>query len=373
MPAATTKKKKGKAKVDDLTPEKLEALINQRWGEGTMRRASDPSLQITRLESGLLSVDAMIGGGFARGRHAEIYGSASVGKNYLAYKLMATTQQAGGRCFYFNVEKSFDPKFAGHVGVNLDELGYHEQIHGPRVIDVAETTLRSKLYDVIVIDSIATLLPLPEYENDMEAGSYGMEQAKLMSKALRKLTAANDQTVLIFLNQTREKIGGMAFGKKTTTSGGRAMAFYAGLRLELVRTETMQRTGKLVNQKTGEITIGKVPYGHRVLVRGEKDKTGGLSRPLEETTFVFDYEKGSHDHIEDLIYLGRDRGLIEVKGKGNAQKWWVEDYEDEVASGRTRFKKWLRKNKAVCEELEEKIKDSIDSSETSEDEEDDEE
>lgn len=363
MSPSKTKKKGAKKGKQEMTPKVLQGVINKRWGAGTMKMASDPSLRIQRLPSGILSVDTLIGGGFARNRHAEIYGSANVGKNYLAFNLIKTTQELGGRCAFIDVEKTFDPRFAENVGVNLDELAYHEQFTGPRCVDFSEFLLRSKLYDVIVLDSIASLLPQAEYENDMEAGSYGMEQAKLMSKALRKLTAANSLTALVFLNQTREAIG-VTFGKKTITSGGRAMGFYSGLRLEMVRTEQLTRTGRTVDHKTGEVNPkGKVVYGHRVLVRGEKDKTGGLVRPQAETTFVFNYERGRHDHIEDLIYLGLVHDLIHKKksggsGKG-AERWSVDGYEDEECSGRPRFKKWLKRNRAVAEELEELIKEAV--------------
>lgn len=352
----TTKKvKKKKAKVEELTPESLLMAVNKHFGEGTMKFASDPSLEITRIPTGILTVDDLTGGGFARNRYVEIFGSANVGKSYLAQMVIASAQREGGRGAWVDVEKTFDPKFAQTCGINLEELAYHEQVHGPRCVDFIETLLRSNLYDVIVLDSIASLLPVQEYDSDMEQGSYGMEQAKLMSKALRKLTAANSKTVLIFINQTREAIG-VTFGPKTTTSGGRAMGFYAGLRLELVRTEGLQRPGRVVDQKTGEIKgEGKVTYGHRVLVRARKDKTGGISHPDAETTFVFDYEKGQHDHVEDLIYLGRVHEFIHKQG----DKWWVEDYEDEKCHGRPRFRKWLKKNRAVCEELEEWIRAEI--------------
>lgn len=349
---------KGKANVEKMTVDSLEAVVNKRWGAGTMMRASDPKLEIVRLPTGILAVDALIGGGFARNRHFEIFGSAGVGKNYVCNKLMATTQQNGGRCAFIDVEKTFDPRFAAHTGLDLDQLVYHKQKHGPQVVDFTETLLRSGLFDVIILDSIATLLPMAEYENDMEAGSYGMEQAKLMSKALRKLTAANENTVLGFINQTREAIG-VTFGKKTTTSGGRAMGFYAGMRLELVRTETLKREGRFVDHKTGEVKKGDHAYGHRVLVRGEKDKTGGLEHPLAETTFVFDYEKSAHDPIEDLFYLGKTYGLIQSKKKGTAEKIWVEGYEDEAQAGRKKFKRWLRKQKAIAEELEEQIREVV--------------
>lgn len=347
--------KKGKAKVEQITPDALQTLINKRFGAGTMLKASDPALEIERISSGILSIDMLLGGGLPRGRHIEVYGPASVGKNYFAFKVIATTQDWGGRAAFVDVEKSFDPAFAGAIGVDLDELAIHRQVHGARCVDFMETILRSRLYDVLVLDSIASLLPLADYENDMEAGSYGMEQAKLMSKALRKLTAANDRTVVIFINQTREAVG-VTFGKKTLAPGGRAMAHYAGIRLDMTRTELLKRKGDVTNPSTGEITRQDIPYGHRVLVRAEKDKTGSIERPNAETTFVFNYEKSHHDHIEDLIYLGRVHGFVHKKKSGNTDRWWVEDYEDEAQVGRPKFKKWLRKNRAVADELEELIR-----------------
>lgn len=364
--AAATKKRKGKAKVESLTPEALQTIINQRFGAGTMLMASDPSLEIVRIPSGVWSVDAVLGGGFPRNRFVEVYGSASVGKTYLALMLIASAQKLGLRCAFVDVEKTFDPIFAAACGVDLEKLAFHQQVHGARVVDFMETLLRSKLYDVIVMDSIASLLPLPEYENDMEAGSYGMEQAKLMSKALRKLTAANSQTVMFFINQTREAVGVM-FGSKTLAPGGRAMSHYAGIRIEMVRTESLKRKGRSVDHKTGEIKDNTdVVFGHRVLVRVPKDKTGGIALPNAETTFVFNYEKSRHDHLEDLIFLGSLYGLVYQKKKGKATVWWLEDYEDEAQTGRNRFKKWLRKNRAVREEMEEILRDKI--SEDSEDE-----
>jgi recombination protein RecA len=347
---------KKKASVKELTPDGLKALINKQFGDGTMRMASDPSLEITRLPSGILSVDVLIGGGFPRNRHAELFGGASVGKSYLAQKLIATTQQNGGRGAWVDCEKTFDPLFAETCGIDLDNLAFHIQEHGPMCVNFMETVLRSELYDVIVLDSISALLPQYEYENEMGAGSMGMEQAKLMSTALRKLTAANKSTSIVFINQTREAVGGLVFGKKTTTSGGRAMGFYAGLRLELVKIETTKKKGRKVNPKTGEIDdAADVAYGHRVLVRGEKDKTGGLFRPQDETTFVFDYEAGAHDPVEDLLYLGRLFGYIEKSG----DNWWVENYEKQKKNGRARFKKWLIEHEDVQGELEANIRAEI--------------
>lgn len=347
MPA---KKKGGKAKVTQLTPAALLREVNSHFGEGTMIMASDPSLEIRRIPTGILALDYATSGGFARDRYVEIYGSANVGKNYIAYCFLAMAQRLGGRGAFVDAERGFDPAFAAIAGVDLENLPIHRQKHGPGVVNFVETLLRSGLYDVIVIDSISALLPQYEYENEMGAGSMGMEQAKLMSAALRKLTAANQgNTVVVFLNQTRDSMSQYA---KAVTSGGRAMGFYAGLRLEVTRTENINRKGSVIDHKTGKAKESdKVVTGHRCLVRVTKDKTGG-SFPNEETTFVFSYSDSRHDHVEDLIYLGRVCDLI---GVNPSDKWWVNDYEDEMQHGRPKFRKWLKKNRAVQEELEEAI------------------
>ncbi len=167
MPAT---KKKGKAKVEKLTPEALQTLINKRFGDGTMLMASDPSLVIIRIPSGILSVDVLLGGGFPRNRFVEMYGSANVGKTYLALKLIASAQALDLRCAFVDVEKTFDPAFAKAIGVDVESLAFHSQVHGARCVDFMETLLRSKLYDVIVMDSIASLLPLPEFRTIWKSG-----------------------------------------------------------------------------------------------------------------------------------------------------------------------------------------------------------
>lgn len=349
MPAA-----KKKVAVQDLTPEALMAAINKKYGAGTMKLGSDPSLEIERIPTGVLSVDYLLGGGVPRGRHVELFGSAGIGKTTLVYRTIAAVQAAGGRAAYIDVEKTFDPEFAAHLGVDLEALALHRQINANRVVDFVETLLRSEMYDVIGVDSIAALTPKIEIESDMETtGSMGMEQAKLMSKALRKLTTANERTVIMWINQTRDSVGGV-FAKKNVTSGGRAMGFYAGIRIEMVRTETLKRKGKVVNPKNLAETDSDVAWGHRVLLRVEKDKTGSAN-PYDQTSFVFSYDQANIDHLEDLVYVGRVAGLIHKSGSDRSEKWWVDGYEDEKQSGRTRFRKWLRKNRAVAEELEERI------------------
>lgn len=334
----------------EMTPAQLEAAIKKRWGNDAIKRASDPSLEIERIPTGILSLDIALGGGVARGRHFEIYGGYSVGKTYTAYRLIANAQREGHRCAFIDVEGSFDPRFAARAGVDLEELAFHEQTHGNRVIDFIETLLRSQLYAVIVLDSIASLLPKKEMEADMEKGSYGTEQAKLMSAALRRLTAANRATALVYINQTREAVGSMF--KKNVTSGGRAMSFYAGTRLEMVRTEMIKKRKIAIDPKTGTEKEEKQVIAHRVLVRIEKDKTGGAVQN-STTSFVFDYRKAQIDPVEDLMYLGRVYDLILKKGNF----WWVDGYEDEKQNGRSRFKKWLSANVAVQEDLEEWIRE----------------
>lgn len=347
----TAKKKTSKKKGPvELTPEAVQAVVNKKWGEGTFKFASDKSLEITRIPTGILSLDIALGGGVARGRHFEIYGPYSVGKTYVTFRLIAKAQSMGINCCFVDVEDSFDPVFAAHAGVNLKKLAFHEQReHGNRVIDFMETLLRSRQFGVIALDSIASLLPKEEREQDMEKGSYGTSQAKMMSAAMRRLTAANEDTALIYINQLRDAIGSM-FGPRSVTSGGRAMSFYAGTRLELVRTETLKRKKTVINQKNYKKEKVDVPIAHRVMARIEKDKTGGAKQHTT-TTFVFNYEKSAIDEIEDLIFVGRQMDL--VGNKGNF--FWVDGYEDEKQNGRAKFRAWLRKNVAIREELEELI------------------
>lgn len=352
--APATKKaasKKRPTNIVTLTPEALMKAINKQMGEGTMKMASDPSLRITRIPTGVLSIDHLTGGGWPRNRYIEIFGSAHVGKTYLAMISVATAQALGLRCAWIECENTWDPVWASLIGIDLGTLAYHEQEHGHKVVDFMEALLRSGLYDLIVLDSIASLLPEPELAANMSAGSYGTEQARLMSKGLRKLTAANKRTVVLMLNQQREAIG-VTWGKKTTEPGGRAPKHYAGIRIEVNRVENITRPGKRIDTKNNKSVAKKnIVIGHRVVVIVEKDKTGG-SRPKAETTFVFSYTKKRHEHIEDLMYLGRVYDLI---GINPSEKWWVIGHEDEMVHGRPAFKKWLRKNRKIREELEEKI------------------
>lgn len=337
---------------ENLSPAALKALINSKFGAGSMISGSDPSLEIERIPTGILSIDVLLNGGFARGRSVEVFGGYSVGKTYTSMCLMAQAQANGLRAAYVDCEGTFSQEFAEMAGVDLEELDYHRQESGPRVVGFIETLLRAGLHAVIVLDSIAALIPQDELDTDMEAGTFGTQQAKLMSKALRILTTANKSTILFFINQQRESVGSM-FAKKMVTSGGRAMGFYASTRLEMVRIETIYRSGKIVDPKSHkEKDSDKLVKGHRVLVRVEKEKTG--ARPQAETTFVFDYDEGGVDPTEDLLFLGVKFNLIHNSGNS----WWVEDYEDEKQGSKNKFKSWLGRNRAVSDELEDKIREA---------------
>lgn len=330
----------------------IQKIINKQYPD-SMMLGNDPSLQIEHLPTGILALDNLIQG-FARGRHVEIYGDFQVGKTALVLRFIAECQRKGLSCSFKDIEGTFDPSFARHLGVDLKKLHIpkHKQ-NANRTIDIVETELRSAAFDVIAIDSIAALLPLSEETTKIEATSMGTAQAKLMSQALRKLTAANERTVLIYINQTREAIGSIF--KKRITSGGLAMGFYAGTRLEISRIEGIKRTKTKINPKTGAEMKAPVMVGHRLLVRVEKDKTG-MARPYDETTLVFSYELSDFDPIEDLMYVGRTNGLIHIKGK----YWILNGYEDEKMLGRSAFKNWLRKNQIVAEELTERLTDGSD-------------
>lgn len=311
---------------------------------------SDPSLEIQRLSTGVLSVDWGIGGGFCRNRHSELFGPPSTGKTSLCYYAMAQTQRDGGRVGFINVEDKYDASWAARCGVDVDEMEIEsQQVDGNQCIDIMEAWVRSGLYDMIVLDSIAALLPADDRTQSMsDGGGFNTGQAKMMSKAMRKLTAANQRTACVYINQVREDLGGSQFFKKDITSGGRAMGHYAALRINMVRTETMKRTRPVVNH-LGKTENKEVPTGHRVLMRVQKEQTGGAFEG-DTTTFVFDYELGGIDPIEDLIYLGLQYGLV-IPG----DSWRVQGYEDEKQKGRPAFKKWLRRNRAVAQDLEEMI------------------
>jgi recombination protein RecA len=326
------------------TPDEVLALVQAEFGAGSMVKASDPSLVIQRIPCGILSVDYLLGGGFPRGRHVEISGGYSVGKSSIALNLVASAQEMGLTGAYVDLERSFDPEHAETQGVDTDSMPVLFPEDGESAVDMLEILVRSAQFDVLIVDSISALVPRAEIEGRM-ADIQVAAQARLMSKAMRKLTVANKQVCIVYINQLRETIGGMSFGKRTVTSGGKAMGYYAGTRLEVVRIESIKRKGKAITPESGVESDKDLVRGHRVLIRAEKDKTGGAS-PQETTTAVYDYDLEGFDPIEDVLFLGRQLGLL----KKNGANWWIAGNPKKY-NGRPAFKKFLAKHPEVVEEL----------------------
>lgn len=349
MPA--TKKKISQTQLEG---DALLKAVNKKYGEGTIGYASDPSLRITRVPSGIMPLDYILNGGWARGRHAELYGSFSVGKTLTTLLTIATAQEMGLKCAFFDAEKSFDPVFAEHLGVDLNKLVFplRKRRTGEEIVNIMEALLYASDFDVMVLDSIASLLPKKEQEEVIEKESYGTYQARLMSKALRKLTTANQDTVLIYINQLRDSIGSMF--AQSVTSGGRAMSFYAGTRVEFSKAEDIKETRTMLDARTIKTTSKQVKLGHRILVRLAKDKTG--AQPWDEASFVFNYETQKIDHEEELLYLGRRMGLVKSSGGASGpETLWVASNPSKKSKGRKNFKKYLASNPSVALALEEAI------------------
>lgn len=349
MPVA----KKKTVSTTHLQGDALIKAANKRWGAGTLGFASDPSLAITRVPSGIMPLDYILNGGWARGRHSELYGSFSVGKTLTTFVTIASAQAMGLKCAFCDAEKTFDPVFAETQGVDLDALVFplRKRRTGEEIINIMELLLYSGEYGVIVLDSIASLLPKKEQEEVIEKESYNTYQARLMSKALRKLTTANQDTVIIFINQLRDSIGSMF--AQSVTSGGRAMSFYAGSRIEFSKAEDIKETRSTFDARTMKDVKKAVKVGHRVLTRVAKDKTG--AQPWDEASFVFNYETQKIDHEEELLYLGRRLRLI--RASGDPEKLWLATNPSKKLTGRKNFKNYLRSNPQVAEALEEAILD----------------
>lgn len=327
-----------------MDPELLIKEINKKFGEGTLVPASDPKLKICRIPTGILSLDYLLGGGFPRGRHVELFGSASVGKTYVALRAIATAQSLGEKCVFFDTEGSFAPSFAKSIGVNLDELIYHRQRHGHQVVDLMEIMLRSNQYALIVLDSVAALIPKPELEDSADKTSYGTAQAKLMSLALRKLTAANRDSTILYTNQTRDNLS--LFYKAAVTAGGRALSFYAATRVELAKIETLKKKQLIADPEKG-MQEKNVPFGHRILATVVKDKSGG-AKPGDSVSLVFDNEKKSVDPIEDLLYCAQSLGLVRFQ----QGRWEV---HDKTFAHRARLVHWLSKTPDAYHKLRSRV------------------
>ncbi len=312
--------------------------IEKEFGKGSIMRLGDQNHEaIPVISSGALSLDLAMGiGGFPRGRILEIYGPESSGKTTVCLHVVANAQKAGGICAFIDTEHALDPRYARIIGVNTDDLLVSQPDCGEDALNIAETLVRSGAIDVLVIDSVAALVPKAEIEGQMGDSHVGL-QARLMSQALRKLTAivAKSRTCIIFTNQIREKIGVM-FGNPETTTGGRALKFYASIRLDIRRMATIKSPE---NQA----------LGNRVKVKVVKNK---LAAPFQECEFDIMYDEGI-SRSGSILDVALDMRIIEKRGS------WFSFEDVQIGQGREQTKKALDQDSALAEKVLLKIREKL--------------
>jgi len=314
------------------------AQIDRQFGKGSIMRLGDEKakIKIDVIPTGCLSLDAAIGvGGIPRGRITEIYGHESSGKTTLALHIIAEAQKAGGYAAFVDAEHALDPVYAEKLGVDIKNLLISQPDSGEQALEITETLVRSGAIDVIVIDSVAALVPRAELEGDMGDSYVGL-QARLMSQALRKLAGAvnKSNTAVIFINQIREKIGVM-FGNPETTTGGRALKFYTSVRLEI---------RKLTTIKEGDSVIGT-----RTKVKVVKNK---LAPPFRETEFDILYGQGI-SYEGDVLDMAVQAGIVQKSGS------WYSYGDERLGQGRENAKSYLKENPELFREIEEQVKEFL--------------
>ena len=311
--------------------------IEKQFGKGSvMRLGNYKAMEVDAISTGALSLDIALGiGGLPRGRIIEIYGPESSGKTTLALSVVAEAQKAGGEAAFIDAEHALDPIHAKKLGVDIDNLIVSQQYTGEQALEITESLVRSGALDVIVVDSVAALVPKAEIDGDMGDSHMGL-QARLMSQALRKLAGAinKSKTVIIFINQLREKIGVM-FGNPETTTGGRALKFYASVRLDIRRIESIKQDG--------------VVTGHRVRVKVVKNK---VAPPFREAEFDLVYSEGI-SKIGNIFDMAVNLDIIEKSGS------WFSYNGERIGQGRENIKKYLKENPKVLAEVEKKVRDNF--------------
>jgi recombination protein RecA len=320
--------------MSDEKSKLLEAAISQienSYGKGSIMRlgSRDVLVPVSTIPTGCLSIDAALGvGGLPRGRVVEIYGPESGGKTTLTLQVIAEAQKLGGQAAFIDAEHALDPAYARKLGVDVDNLLVSQPDNGEQALEIAETLIRSGGVDVVVVDSVAALVPKAELEGDMGDPSMGL-QARLMSQALRKLTAivSKSRTCLIFINQIREKIGVM-FGNPETTTGGRALKFYSSIRIDIRRIQAIKEGDRVV--------------GNRTRAKVVKNK---VAAPFREAEFDIIYGEGI-SREGDLIDLGVDKGVLEKSGT------WISFNGERMGQGRENARVFLKEHKDIREKLE---------------------
>lgn len=313
------------------------AQIDKNFGKGSVMRLGDESrAPIEVIPTGAIALDVALGiGGLPRGRVVEIYGPESSGKTTLALHVVANAQKAGGIAAFIDAEHALDPEYAKALGVDTDALLVSQPDTGEQALEIADMLIRSGALDILVIDSVAALVPRAEIEGEMGDNHVGL-QARLMSQALRKIAGAlnNSGTTAVFINQLREKIGVM-FGSPETTTGGKALKFYASVRLDVRRIETLKDGGEAV--------------GNRTRVKVVKNK---VAPPFKQAEFDILYGHGV-SREGSLIDMGVEQGILRKSGA-----WYT--YEgDQLGQGKENARKFLRDNPDVANEVEKRILDKL--------------
>jgi recombination protein RecA len=311
--------------------------IERQFGKGAiMKLGSRPIVDVPVISTGSIALDRALGvGGFPRGRVIEIYGPESSGKTTLALHAVANAQKKGGIAAFIDAEHALDTSYAKHLGVNCDELLVSQPDTGEQALEIADMLLRSGAIDVMVIDSVAALVPRAEIEGEMGDSHMGL-QARLMSQALRKLTGTigKTNTCLIFINQIRMKIG-VVFGNPETTTGGNALKFYASVRLDI--------------RRIGSIKNGQDVVGNRTRVKVVKNK---MAPPFKEAEFDVMYGEGI-SRVGDLLDIGVEAGIIDKSGA------WYSYSGERIGQGRENVKTFLTDNPDMFAAIEEKVRSSV--------------
>ena len=315
------------------------AQIEKQFGKGSIMKLGEgvDSMNIESVPTGSISLDVALGvGGIPRGRVMEIYGPESSGKTTLALHMIAEVQKKGGVAAFIDAEHALDPVYSKNIGVNIDDLYISQPDSGEQALEIAETMVRSAAVDIVVVDSVAALVPKAEIDGEMGDSHIGL-QARLMSQALRKLTAiiGRSNCIVIFINQLREKVGIM-FGNPETTPGGRALKFYSSIRLDIRRIETLKQNGEMV--------------GNRTRVRVVKNK---VAPPFKEAEFDIMFGKGI-SREGDILDLAVEEDII---GKSGA---WYSYNEIKIGQGRENAKLFLTENPDIFEEVEMKVREKYD-------------
>ena len=311
------------------------AKLEKDFGKGTVMRLGDPAAQVAveTIPTGSLSLDLALGlGGVPKGRIVEIYGPESSGKTTVALHMIAEVQKRGGIAGFIDAEHALDPVYAKNIGVDIDELYISQPDSGDQALEITETMVRSGAMDIIVVDSVAALVPKQEIEGDMGDSHVGL-QARLMSQALRKLTPviSKSNCVVIFINQLREKVGVM-FGNPETTTGGRALKFYSSVRMDVRRIETLKQSGEMV--------------GNRTRVKIVKNK---IAPPFKEAEFDIMFGKGISKE-GDILDLAVKCDLVSKSGA------WFAYNGDKIGQGRENTKQYLKEHTEMLQEIEQKVR-----------------